>query len=268
MATGIIQDSASFGTPAAGDTQFITGLSTGNTTDVTTNVDQSGLAAGGLAAIYVTRNFRASIGTATSPLKAEVNTGASLFHYNAGGGRLYYTPQGNTSLCVTFRAVGLGTATLLGTGTITNLEQLRGSVVCGVNVTPTNVRCAGGDMLIDDPAGTNPTTIEVGGNGRLRTCRGFTTLNLFDQGAVTLDIGSDTPTTVNVYGGSLDISQSGTITTLNLYGGDAAQIRLARIMTITTVNVWATVKNAVNFLTNPLLTVTNTNWKVDVGQYG
>jgi hypothetical protein len=268
MATGIVQDTATLGSPAAGDTVFITGLSTGNTTDITAGLDQSGLAAGGLAAIYVTRNFRANIGSASSPLKAEVNTGASLFHYNAGGGRCYYTPTGNTALCVTLRCVGMGTMTLLGTGTITNLEQKSGSVIVGVNVTPTNVRCAGGDMLIDDPAGTNPTTIWVGGTGRLRTLRGFTTLNLLDQGAVTIDVGTDTPTTINVYGGSLDISQSGTITTLNLYGGDAAQIRLSRILTITTVNVWATVKNAVQFLTNPLLTVTTTNWLIDVGQNG
>jgi hypothetical protein len=266
MATGYVQDAATLGSPAAGDTVVITGLSPGNSTDITTALDQSGLAAGGLAAIYVTRNFRANIGSVSTPLKAEINTGASLFHYNAGGGRCYYTPTGNTALCVTLRAVGLGTLQLLGTGTITNLEQLRGSVIVGETVTPTNVNIAGGDMLIDGAAGTNPTTINAGGNGRLRTLRGFTTLNIFDQGSVILDVGTDTPTTINMYGGSLDIVQSGTITTLNLYGGDAAQIRLGRLLTITTVNIWPTVRNASKFLTNQLLTITNTNWKVDVGE--
>ncbi len=267
MANFVVQDNASLAGVVAADTLYIAGRRSGNTTDITAGLDLSALAAGGLTAVYITRAFRANFGSESTPFKAEVNVGAtSIFRNDASEGELYYTPDGSADVCVSFRHVGPSSSHLIGSGAITNLEQLDGLVVVGENITPTTVRSAGGKMRIEGQAGTNPTTLFCGGAGDLYSARGATTINLFDSGRLTLDASDDPITTISMYDGRLEIVQCGTITTLNLFGGDASRILIARPIPVTTVNVWPTVKNVGKFLDNPFVTFSTTNWLIDQGE--
>lgn len=267
MANVYVEDAATLGTIAAGDAIIIAGRRAGNVTDITTNLDQSGLAAGGLASVNVSPSFRANFGTVDTPFKAEINvSSASMFRNEAMDGEVWYTPDGNTDLCVSVRQVGKGSMHIIGSGTVTNLEQLDGLLVVAEGITPTTVRSAGGRMRIEGQAGTNPTTYNIGGKGDCYTARGGTTYNLFDSGRLTLDCGADPLTTVSLYGGSMEIVQCGTITTLNLFAGDASRILISRLIPITTVNVWPTVRNVGKFLDHPYLTISTTNWLVDQGE--
>ena len=268
MAVTVIQDNADLGTFSAGDTLTITGKFTGNITDITTNLDQSGLGAGGFAEVHVTRNFMAQFGSPTVPFKAEVNSGSvKRFRYDAGAGECYYSPDGNSDVCDTLRVTGQGSMHLIGSvGTINNLEQIRGQVFVGAGVAPTTVRGAGGYMLIDGESGTSPTTIWAGGDFNLRTLRGIAgggNLYLFGRARVAMDAGTDTIPTIWMLGGFLDLVQCGTITTFHLLDGDASQIRIGRAITITTLNVWPTVRNADKFINHPLLTIGTTNRQID-----
>ena len=267
MANFLVEDNASLSGIVAGDTLYVAGRRGGNVTNILTGLDLSGLAAGGLASVHVTRAFKANFGSESTPFKAEVNvSAASVFRNDAAEGELYYTPDGSADTCVSFRHVGPSSSHLIGSGTVTNLEQLDGLVVVGENITATTVRAAGGKMRIEGQAGTNPTTMFAGGSGDLYSARGATTINLFDAGRLTIDAGADPITTINMYSGRLDIVQCGTITTLNLFGGDASRILIARPIPVTTVNVWATVKNVGKFLDHPFVTFTTTNWLVDQGE--
>lgn len=269
MAATTIQDNADLGSLyVAGDTLLVTGKDTGNSTDITANLDQSALGAGGFNKVDISRNFRARMGSVSNPFKAEIASGGSpLFRWDAGvGSEGWYTPDGNTDIATKLRMTGPSKLNLIGAGTITNLEQLLGELVIGTSITPTTIRSAGGYMLIDGAGGANPTTIWCGGNGKIKTLRGFTTLNLFGNGNITIDCDSDALTTITMTGGMLDLVGCGTITTLNLYDGDASRIRIGRLITITTVNVWPTVRNVSKFLEHPYLTIGTKNWEVDVGE--
>lgn len=269
MATQTLTDNADFAPSpySVGDTAVVTGKSTGNVTSIGTNVDQSALGAGGLAYIYVTDRFWADIGTNAVPLKVEIGT---MFEYRARSGNLYYVPNGTANTCAKFRALGgpSSKVNINGTGTLTVYEMLSGTATLAVGIAATTIRLAGGSTTLDGAAGTSPTTVDVGGSAVFRTLRGIAgggNLNLFDRGHVIMDGGTDTVPTVTMTGGSADWVSSGTITTMNMKAGDAMKFKIGQAITITTLNIWPTVRNRNKFLDQIglLLTVTNLNKDID-----
>jgi hypothetical protein len=268
MAVLTIQDTADIGAGVlAGDTLIITGKELQNITNLTTNIDQSGLGAGGLAAVRVTRNFRAQFGSVATPFKAEVAAGsAGIFHYDAESGDCYYVPDGNANVCNKLRVTGPGCHMHLLGGvacTVDNLEQGAGTVTVASDITPTTVKGSGGYMSLEGESGTPPTTVYAGGTFRLRLARGPTTMYVFDDARVSIDAATDTITTLWSLGGHLDLFHSGTITTWNLFAGDASRISVARAITVTTLNVWPTVRNRDSILRHPLITVGTLNTDIN-----
>lgn len=255
------------------NTNAITGISADGDTLIfqagTTNVDTGlDLSAYSLAAIHVLRAFSANIGSSGTSLKTDVdNAATSTFTYNAGGGAVWYTPNGSatggTNICQVLRCIGFGTMTVNGTGTVTRLESGQGQTIIGGNIAATNVHVAGGNVTIQGTSGTAPTTIEVTG-GVLKTARGCTTISIYG-GNVEFDA-TQAITTLNVTGGRLKIIRSGTITTLNLLAGNALNIDVSAAITITNTVIWGSVQNASAILDNPMLTFTNApTWRIATG---
>lgn len=269
MATYYVEDSADFnsgGTPIVGDTVIVTGKRTGNVTNIDTNIDKSGLGAGGLANVKLTRNFLANLGSYGSPFQSEIS---GMIHNDAGpGSEVFYTANGSADTCAKYRHTGPGATRFVGSAgyTITNLEQLRGSVDVNRYHTPTTVRHAGGSMLIDDKNGTAPTTVYAGGHARHVNRRGIAgggNLYIFDNAHVVIDCGTNTIPTIWMFNGTLELVQCGTITTFHLLGGDASRILIGREITITTLNRWPTVRNVRDFIKNPYLTITTDNGDIE-----
>ena len=235
--------------------------------NVDTGLDLSALLTG-LVAVHVSREWTGNIGTTSTSLKSDVDSGASpIFRYNAGGGACWFTPGGGSTTATLIRNVGRGTLTLNGTGTVTTLESGAGQTVIGGNITATTIRVAGGVVDLQGTSGTAPTTVEVTG-GSYKTARGTAgggSITIWG-GAVIVEALTNTIVTLTMAGGSLFLTQSGTITTMNLVAGNAANVRVARPITITTLNIWGSVENASSFTDNPLLTITTTNWRIDTGR--
>lgn len=224
--------------------------------DVDTGLDSSGLTTG-LTAVYVSDQWFANIGSASSSLKADIDAAAgSVFRYGAGGGACWYTPTGGSSVATLVRNVKNGTLTINGTGTVTRLESGSGQTIVGSNIVATNIHIAGGIVDLQGPSGTAPTTVEISG-GSFKTRRGATTMTQWG-GSVFIDAAANAITTLTMTGGLMNISQSGTITTFNFIAGDANNISIARPITITNTVIWASVKNASRFVNHPLITFSNT----------
>lgn len=234
--------------------------------NVDTGLDLSALATG-LAAVHVSREWRGNIGSASTSLKADVDSGAGLFRYNAGGGACWFSPSGGSAVATLVRNVGRGTLILNGTGTVTTLESGNGQTIIGGNIAATTIRIAGGSVDLQGTSGTAPTTVEITG-GTFKTARGTAgggSMTIWG-GAVTIEALTNTLVTLTMSGGSLFLTQSGTITTMNLVAGNAANVHIARPITITTLNIWGSVENASSLTDNPLLTISSTNWRIDTGR--
>lgn len=265
MAIQYIENNASLGSPSEGDSIYVTG---GSVT-IDQNQDQSGLAAGGLTAVYVSQQFTGNMGTSAAPFKAEINpSGTSppngIFRW-LGSGQCWYTPDGNSDICDILRVLN-GTMNLVGSGTVNDLEIGGGRTIIGSSIVATTIRQASGECRVEGLAGTAPTTVEIVG-GTYYTRRGIAasgSLTLYG-GTAQIDAQGNTIPTLNMSGGALELRQSGTITTMNLRGGDAENIVISRPITITTLNLWSSVRNASAFTRNPLLTITTLNWKIDQG---
>lgn len=249
------------GTHAAGDSVYCTSGGTA----ITTSLDKSALGAGGYAEVNIAFPWTADIGTTSTPLRAEISSGADArLLYRAGGGRLYYRPNGNSDVCDLCRNVGPGSRHLFlvdgGTVTVAELSAARTTIEGAVTVPTIRVSNSAQVFILDDSS-TDPTTLDVGG-GNVTTERGATTV---DQraGTLTWDAAANTVTTINMDGGTQVLRETGTITTLNWKAGSFDVSQLARKVTITTANVWKTSVNQQalhHFLNHPLLTVTTLNW--------
>ena len=250
--------------PAVADTdavQFEDG-----STAVTAGLDLSALTEG-TSGITIGRSWTADIGSATSPLQADVDSGATATLWNnSGGGALYYTPKGDNNLCIRLRHTGFGHTVLTGSaGTVTTLEVARGRVTVGASIVVTNLYIGGGSVIIEGASGTSPTLINVYG-GSLQTLRGVTTLTM-SGGATTFNASSNAITTINVYGGTINIQRSGTITTFNLYSGNQFNFNVGKSITITNSTLSAMVSGASAFRNHSLITFTNApTWLFADGQ--
>lgn len=138
---------------------------------ITAGLDLSGLAAG-LIGIGVGPAFTGWIGTGSSSLRCDVDAGApNEVLYQAGGGGMYLRPGGGHSLVTKVTHMGIGTIHLTSGGTVTNLEQVRGTTYVPDVVAVTNIFCSGG-QIIQAYSGTANTSWRVAG-GSLVTGRGF-----------------------------------------------------------------------------------------------
>lgn len=249
--------------PAVADTdsiQFEDG-----TTAVTGNLDHSALTEG-LSGLTIARPWTADIGSATSPLLADVDSGATATLWNnSGGGALFYKPTGDNNLCIRLRHTGFGHTVLTG-GTVTTLEVARGRVTIGASCVVTNLYIGGsGKVIHEGNGGTAPTLVVVSG-GEYITQRGATTLTM-SGGTATFNSGSTAITTINVYGGNINIQRSGTITTFSLYGGNHFNFNIGKSITITNSTLSALVPSASAFRNHSLITFTNApTWLFADGQ--
>lgn len=254
MATNTIYKTNTIGAPLDGDTLNFEG----GGVNVDTGLDQSALTEG-LTNINVLRSFFGNIGSPSTSLKADLDFAASsTLWYDAGGGAMWYTPNGDNNLANKIRATSIaGTLTLNGTGTVTQLEVGRGTVIIGGNITVTTLYIAGGQVI--HQAGTAPTTVIITG-GSYQTFRGGTTIT---QHGGLVDMDTTTAiTTYNMAGGRHILRRSGTITNYNLFAGDARNVEISRAITMTNSTVWASVGNASAFMQNPMITFTNATTKI------
>lgn len=196
----------------------------------------------GFSKIFVAETFTGVIGGATGALLADVDSGAGLFKYHAGGGACYYTPQGDNNLCLELEIVTAGTFYLVSSGTVTKLGIARGTLVTPDGVVVTSHYQTGGTTTQGYNATVN-TNLWVGG-GQFNSGRGFTTAYVNDANAIFKR--EDTSATVGA-GGTLTIGKGyakwcgGNITTVNLVHPDA-RIDLSEApadLTITTLNGFA-----------------------------
>lgn len=252
------------GSVAAGDfVVFGEGNQQAITSGLTTwNALSAGGGNDGLARIDIKRPFTGNIGGNGGSLEADVAYGSDAqVVYDAGGGSFFYKPVGTANTCDRFRNIGFGRATITG-GTTTNYEgnggaygMFNGSAVC------TNAWVFGGtlDALNN---GTAFTLLHVE-DATANIQRDMTTLSGAGNAVVTVsrdDSSSTKPvaTTINWYGGTL-YWRGGAITTLNLFGGmiDLSQVQSA--ITITNVNAskQAAARSKWN-LASTKVTVTNT----------
>lgn len=260
MTTFLVQDSANLvpgSSHAAGDTVIIQNSGV----NITTNTDQSGLAAGGYALFKVMPTYHGIIGNAGAPLKAEISSGSvGRLDFFAAAAQMYYQPSGDSDVCDLLR-VGGGIMHLVTGGTITLAELWAGTTNVGEAVAVTTLEAFGTAVVnMPDSGSTDPTTVVLYGNARWNTERGATTATIRSQATAVVDAGTNTFTTINVEGGRWDHIDSGTITNLNWREGAFWVDKLERELTITntTINKKQVDQAALLALLNhPLITFTN-----------
>ncbi|MCH7526804.1 MAG: hypothetical protein IID39_05150 [Planctomycetes bacterium] len=258
MASDIVEntDTINSGVTDGDDIFFAEGA-----TDVTVNIDKSGLGANGLGKVFLAHPWVANVGTFGAPFKAEISADSdSIFDNKAGRGTFYYEINGNANVCDLVRSSGPGTRlTVLQTGgTATVVECASGIIDVSEPVAATTLRLSGNGLInMPDAASTDPTLVELTG-GSWVTERGATTVDNWG-GMVDANVGANTFGTINQRGGSFMLRQSGTITALNWSGGNFDITKLGRNVIITTLTVWAGVnQNALHDLIHsPLTVITN-----------
>ena len=251
MATRTLEYTNSLGTITDADDVY---LMRGNVS-ITTNLDQSALATG-LGSFRVAESWTGNIGDPTNPLKCDVDTGSAVLEYQASGGSMFFAPQGGSAVCSKLWMQANASLTLLGGGTVTRLECSRGSTSIAQAVTATTFRVGGSaNCKLVGSAGTGPTTLDQTG-GRIESERGATTVNQYG-GTLIFQAAANNITTYNYTGGFTFIEQLGTITTFNAISGDLSRVKVAKPITITNTNIWATVQGAMDFLRHPKITFTN-----------
>lgn len=253
MATVTVYDSSSITLPSNGDTLNFEGGSA----DVTTGLDITSLLEG-LDFINVTRNWHTNIGSPATSLRADLDFSASSrMRYNAGGGSMWYSPNGDNNLAHLIQCTGVGNLILNGTGTVTRLEHGRGNTTVGGSITMTNLDLAGGKVEQQAGGATAPTTVTISG-GKFDSKRGLNAGgNLFLYGGEAVFDTTDAIPTITFTNGRLRLLRSGTITAFNVIGGDLRNVEISRAITITDTTIWASVPGMSAFLDNPLITFTN-----------
>jgi len=208
-------------------------ISSGSQT-ITTSLDWSGLTAG-IDTLTIGPNFTGRIGGAGyGSLKVDADESVTnRIIYNAGGGSLYLQASGDNSIISNFWMSSLGSCYLTG-GTFTNVVLGQGSLSVDATTVLTTPIFNGGSAVVQ--AGTASGTVTISGGTHVWK-RGFTTMNVYGRGRVTIDAGSTALTTLNILSTEAEVVllSSGTITTVNNWGRLIAD-KLSRAVTITTYN--------------------------------
>lgn len=170
---------------------------------IDTGLDQSALTTG-FHLIEVQEPFNGDIGTAGSPLRADVDAGsAPKIQYSAQGGTFYFYPGGASSSATEIECLGRGNLVLSTGGTVVALEVGNGTAYIPDTVNVTNLRMAGGvvNQLYKATANTN---WHIDG-GTLNTGRGFSGTGYVMGGAEVVVKRTDTGATLPA-GGTLVIA--------------------------------------------------------------
>jgi len=205
---------------------------------VTGGMDQSGLA-NGLAQLLLESRFTGTIGGgAAGPLIVDVDVSPGIVRNNAGGGALYIKPGGGNTLITTLEQVGAGATYVQSGGTVTTAGCARGMLSITTDVICTNLAVIGGTCIQAYKATVNTLLICKGGT--LRTGRGITTGHFADKCDVEFsreDTSATLPvaTTINLFGGRVKW-RGGNITTLNYFGGFLDITEAPADLTITNLN--------------------------------
>lgn len=195
---------------------------------------------------------------------SEAETGlapVSRLRYFAGGGALYFNAGGGNTLAHFVQIATGGTFYATG-GILKNVHLERGAANFGPTVLATSGawRFTGGTSVVSyNASGAIPELVATGGIHTL--LRNATTLTVAGGAQITIDAQGLAFTTINVFGGSLRLINSGTITTLNALGGTLDLSSVGRPITITTARIAG--EGALLVKKSSLVTVTN---RVAVGR--
>lgn len=203
-------------------------------------------------------------GTSGDPLKIKVTRVFSGF---GSGGTLYYTPVATTARLKNGNATQMY---LGGTGTLTNLENSgQGFTSIDTAVTVTNIYIDGGNVVQTfhtSGEATGRNTLVVVAGGSYTTERGVS--GTYNQGGGTAvfsrsDSSGALPTasgaTMNIFGGTMKW-RGKNIGTLNVYGGTVDFSEAPQDLTVTTLNITRTSRDASTFKSKfSTVTVTTTN---------
>lgn len=147
-------------------------------------------------------------------------------------------------------------------GTITNAHTKNGTLYVPAGGAVTNGyiggTTAGGAIAILESGGTGATALRVGPNGTLYLNRDVGTLDVHG-GMTKVDDTSVTPTTVNLWAGTLELGACGDINALNGYGGVLDARGLKKSITIATGNLYAPLKILMPRTGGVTLTITTRN---------
>jgi hypothetical protein len=208
-------------------------IPTGSQT-VTTSLDQSAVT-NGIDTLDILPGFTGRIGGAGyGSLKLRATSGVTnRVVYNAGGGSLYLQAAGAANTITTFWMSSLGSCYLTG-GTFTNLVLGQGSLSVDSTTEVTTPNLNGGSAIVQ--AGTAAGTATISGGSHVWK-RGFTTMNVYGRGRITIDAGSTALTTLSILSPEAEVTliSSGTITTVNNWGRLLAD-KITRDITITNYN--------------------------------
>jgi hypothetical protein len=229
-----------------------------NNTPVVTDIDASGLAAGGYNDVVFALACRSLIGSFSAPFKAEIS---GMLDYGAGGGQCYYDAEGDADTCALMRVRGPGRPRMSVVGGTITIAELSGGITDILeSAAATTIRMMRNAILnLPDNGSTDPTLIDAGG-GEVHSARGATTIDQRGSALVEIDAGANNITTWTVGGGRALAKLFGTLTTLNWKHGLFDVRQLKGPVTITNTNVWVpdvdrTALDA--FLNHPLITFSN-----------
>lgn len=212
------------------------------TQSIQSGLDQS---ASSIEYLDILEGFSGTIGGAAGALKCDADGTAesaatikSRIRYWASGGALYFDAAGGTALAhyvqikTGGRYYGVG-----GLQKNVHLEQGEAFFAAGVTATGGVWHFDGGSGTIDYHA-TNviPSLFVMGGAHSLK--RNATTLYV-GGGTVTIDCQALSITTVNQYGGRVNLINCGDFTTYNGFGGVLDASRLGRAVSLGTANLGA-----------------------------
>lgn len=214
------------------------------TQTITTATDQSSLTEG-ITSLIITKDFAGTIGSASAPLKCDVDSGgvsqwnsgaasgnARMEYY--GSGTVYYEADGDENRCGNLFIAGPGSFIQSGAGTTIFLSVSAGSYYASPSTPVTNGYLTGGRTVLDSSSG-QPTLVECWANQVLILKRPPTTLTVHG-GTVIIDIDNATAIgTLNQHGGTIT-HKAGNITTANFNSGTYDPSGLNRDATITTAN--------------------------------
>jgi len=252
-------DVATFGVITDADSLFV---QTGGQPMVT-NVDQSGLAAGGLTEFHVAPAMNGSIGTEALPFKAELATGKGLVTNAGGNGEFYLQADSTagTNVIQNLRIIGDMIQRLVGGGTFEKVMISSSQLFVIEAVTIEELRVSGrGDVfLFNEGSATRPLLVDINGSrSKLLSERGVNGPVVQTEGVATWDALSEAIASYDLSVGTCHLVSSGTIPAFEWRSGMLNVDGLSKPTTITVLNVWPDVDDGdlQRVLSNTLLTTT------------
>jgi hypothetical protein len=200
--------------------------------------------------LWFQEGFNANVGSSGN----ELTISADLLKFE-GGGQLWFKAGDTVVDLAVIRArpatSGITSVYLNGTGTTdyTDMRIQRGNVAIGSNLSTVTKLWVGPDTIVSIASGSTITDYRQ--SGGVVTCDSTLTNAEICAGTFNLDT-VVTGTTFDVYGGIANILFGGTHPLINLYGGFVDFTRSGTLKTVTTMNVYGG-----DYKYNELVTFTN-----------